>query len=116
MTGGGVVPPFFAGLLPEGIRLGAVLTSTKTSIDDHLTLLLAVGGDTIGNVRIVPRGSELPTTGPMFVPDRDDDFRLVFERLAGSVEADPIALTGVQPKGSAAMWSVPATHPPGRRS
>lgn len=26
----------------------------------------------------------------------------MFERLAGSVDADPIALTGVQPKGSAA--------------
>ncbi|HEY5855977.1 MAG TPA: type II toxin-antitoxin system HipA family toxin, partial [Aldersonia sp.] len=113
VTGAGAVPAFFAGLLPEGIRLGAVVTSTKTSIDDHLTLLLAVGADTIGNVRIVPRGSEPPQPEPMFVPDRDNDFRRVFDCLAGSVEADPVALTGVQPKGSAAMWSVPADTPTG---
>ena len=41
----------------------------------------------------------------MFVPERDSDFRKVFERLTGSVEADPVGLPGVQPKVSAAMWS-----------
>ena len=50
ITTGGAVPPFFAGLLPEGVRLGVVTSSTKTSADDHLTLLLAIGADTIGNV------------------------------------------------------------------
>ena len=54
---GGAVPPFFAGLLPEGVRLDAAIASTKTSADDHLTLLLSVGADTIGNVRIVPAGA-----------------------------------------------------------
>ncbi|UNC00395.1 HipA N-terminal domain-containing protein [Mycolicibacterium boenickei] len=39
----------FAGLLPEGVQLGVVTTLTKTSADDHLTLLLAIGADTIGN-------------------------------------------------------------------
>ena len=42
VTTGGSVPAFFAGLLPEGVRLGVVTRSTKTSTDDHLTLLLAV--------------------------------------------------------------------------
>jgi len=55
-TGGESVPAFFAGLLPEGARLTAVVTNTKTSLDDHLTLLLAVGQDTIGDVRVVPAG------------------------------------------------------------
>lgn len=41
----------FAGLLPEGVQLGVVTTLTKTSADDHLTLLLAIGADTIGNSR-----------------------------------------------------------------
>jgi len=107
-TSGGAVPPFFAGLLPEGIRLGVVTSSTKTSTDDHFTLLLAIGADTIGNVRVLPSGAELPDSPPMFAPDRDTDFRAVFQRLTGSVEADPVGLSGVQPKVSAAMWSTPA--------
>jgi HipA N-terminal domain len=52
VTTGGAVPAFFVGLLPEGVRLGVVTTSTKTSADDHFTLLLAIGADTIGDVRV----------------------------------------------------------------
>jgi serine/threonine-protein kinase HipA len=109
ITGGGAVPPFFAGLLPEGIRLGVVTSSTKTSADDHLTLLLAIGADTVGNVRVIPAGSTPPEPPAMFRPERDTDFRAVFDRLIGSVQADPVALAGVQPKVSAAMWSTPTT-------
>jgi serine/threonine-protein kinase HipA len=107
-TTGGAVPPFFAGLLPEGVRLGVVTSSTKTSADDHLTLLLAIGADTIGNVRVLPAGAKPPSRTPMFEPKRDTDFRAVFQRLTGSVDADPVGLPGVQPKVSAAMWSTPA--------
>jgi serine/threonine-protein kinase HipA len=67
-TIGGAVPPFFAGLLPEGVRLGVVTSSTKTSADDHLTLLLAVGADTIGNVRVVPAGAPPPHDFRCFNP------------------------------------------------
>jgi serine/threonine-protein kinase HipA len=106
---GGAVPPFFAGLLPEGVRLGVVTSSTKTSADDHLTLLLAVGADTIGNVRVVPAGIPPPARLPMFQPDRDNDFRAVYAKLTGSVDADPVGLAGVQPKVSALTWST-TTH------
>lgn len=102
---GGAVPPFFAGLLPEGVRLGVVTSSTKTSADDHLTLLLAVGADTIGNVRVVPAGTPPPSRLPMFEPDRDNDFHAVYAKLTGSVDADPVGLAGVQPKVSASTWS-----------
>src|SRR5260370_8245315 len=54
VTTGGAVPPFFAGLLPEGVRLGLVTTSTKTSPDDHLTLLLAIGASTVVSVPLLP--------------------------------------------------------------
>ncbi|ORA82039.1 type II toxin-antitoxin system HipA family toxin [Mycobacterium malmoense] len=108
VTTGGAVPPFFAGLLPEGVRLGVVTSSTKTSVDDHFTLLLAIGADTIGNVRVLPAGANPPDHKPMFDPARDTDFREVFKRLTGSVEADPVGLSGVQPKVSAAMWSAHA--------
>ncbi len=107
VTTGGAVPPFFAGLLPEGVRLGVVTSSTKTSADDHLTLLLAIGADTVGNVRIVAAGVDPASPLPMFEPERDTDFRAVFAKLTGSVDADPVGLAGVQPKVSAAMLSAP---------
>jgi serine/threonine-protein kinase HipA len=106
-TAGGAVPPFFAGLLPEGVRLGVVTSSTKTSADDHLTLLLAIGADTVGNVRVVAAGVDPAAPQPMFEPERDTDFRAVFAKLTGSVDADPVGLAGVQPKVSAAMLSAP---------
>jgi serine/threonine-protein kinase HipA len=107
VTTGGAVPPFFAGLLPEGVRLGVVTSSTKTSADDHLTLLLAIGADTVGNVRVVPAGVDPARPVPMFDPQRDTDFRAVFAKLTGSVDADPVGMAGVQPKVSAAMLSAP---------
>jgi HipA-like protein len=55
----GAVPPFFAGLLPEGRRLSALRAAMKTSGDDELSLLLAVGGDTVGDIQILPEGADL---------------------------------------------------------
>ncbi len=52
----GALPPFFSGLLPAGRRLTALRSAVKTSADDELTLLLAVGADTIGDVQILPHG------------------------------------------------------------
>ncbi|MEO6793772.1 MAG: type II toxin-antitoxin system HipA family toxin [Mycobacterium sp.] len=106
-TTGGAVPSYFAGLLPEGVRLGVVTSSTKTSADDHLTLLLAIGADTIGNVRVVPAGVDPVQPLPLFEPGCDTDFRAVFAKLTGSVDADPVGLAGVQPKVSAGMLSMP---------
>jgi serine/threonine-protein kinase HipA len=102
---GGAVPAFFAGLLPEGVRLGVVTSSTKTSADDHLTLLLAIGADTIGNIRVFPAGVDPIRPLPLFDPERDTDFQKVFAKLTGSVDADPVGLAGVQPKVSAGMLS-----------
>lgn len=107
ITAGGAVPPFFAGLLPEGVRLGVVTSSTKTSADDHLTLLLAIGADTVGNIRVFPAGAAPLLPVPLFDPERDNDFHAVFAKLTGSVEADPVGLAGVQPKVSAGMMSTP---------
>ena len=55
---GGALPPFFSGLLPEGRRLNAIRSATKTSADDELTLLLAVGNDTVGDVQVCPQAFE----------------------------------------------------------
>lgn len=105
------VPPFFAGLLPEGVRLRAVVTGTRTSEDDHLTLLLAVGADTVGDVSVVPPGGPLGDSAPALDLDAAEvaDLREVFDRIVGadSLSYDQAAIPGVQPKVSAAMISSP---------
>lgn len=60
----GAVPPFFAGLLPEGRRLAVLQQALKTSADDELPQLLAVGADTIGDVRVVPAGQSPRSPAP----------------------------------------------------
>lgn len=107
----GAVPPFFAGLLPEGARLQAIIGAARTSADDHLTLLMVVGADTIGDVQVVPSGT-MPSSPPALLdPARavSGDFAAIF---AGAVSADPdlvdrVALPGVQAKVSAALISTP---------
>ncbi|GAC80977.1 hypothetical protein GM1_025_00240 [Gordonia malaquae NBRC 108250] len=105
-VGGDALPAFFAGLLPEGVRLGVALTATKTSADDHFTLLLSVGSDTVGDVRVVPEGCE-PRIRPPMVTDMVTDLREVFREFTSSFESDAVAMAGVQPKVSASMWSTP---------
>lgn len=107
----GAAPPFFAGLLPEGARLQAVTAGAHTSIDDHLTLLLVVGSDAIGDVQVLPHGAP-PTDPPALLdPERAaaDDFTDVFARATSTDldQLDRVALPGVQVKVSAAMISTP---------
>lgn len=105
------VPPFFAGLLPEGARLRAVVAGTRTSEDDHFTLLLAVGADAVGDVSVVPEGHPLAEPRPALDPAESAtlDLRDVFDRIVGpeSLSYDSTAIPGVQPKVSAAMLSSP---------
>lgn len=46
-------PPFFDGLLPEGIMLEALLKSKKIDRHDYLKQLITVGKDVVGNVTII---------------------------------------------------------------
>jgi serine/threonine-protein kinase HipA len=109
VTGSGAVPAFFAGLLPEGARLHAVVAAVKTSPDDELSLLVAVGEDTVGDVRVVPHGVE-PASVSRILPSKPGDisFANLFAR-----SVDPLteeldrALPGVQDKLSDAMVSFP---------
>lgn len=116
-TPAGAVPPFFAGLLPEGIRLRAVVSGTRTSEDDHLTLLIAVGGDTIGDVRVVPADAA-PVDPPVTLTEEEistADLPAVFARAVSPNPADleRVALPGVQEKVSAAMMSASLVTPTG---
>lgn len=109
VSGSGSLPPFFTGLLPEGARLDAVIAAVATSADDELSLLLAVGGDTVGDVRVVPYGTE-PQAPSQDLPSDPTSVRFR-DLLARTV--DPMserldaALPGVQSKISDSMISFP---------
>lgn len=110
-TESGAIPAFFAGLLPEGRRLSAVRRATKTSADDELTLLLAVGRDTIGDVVVVPEGQDLQEAPEeRAVRLEDCDFGEIFERVVGLDPVDRVGLPGVQDKISGRMLSLPLDY------
>lgn len=102
------VPAFFAGLLPEGRRLTALRRTVGTSADDEFSLLLAVGGDTIGDVQVVPAGdTPAAATNPVVI---DDFGKVVFADLFAQAigqRPDRIALPGVQDKVSGQMMNMP---------
>jgi serine/threonine-protein kinase HipA len=107
ITPAGAVPPFLAGLLPEGRRLTALRQAVKTSADDELSLLAAIGSDTIGDVQILQQGESIEDApAPITL---DDDFASTrFSDLKGEagISARP-TFAGVQDKVSAGMISLP---------
>ncbi|MDO5511885.1 type II toxin-antitoxin system HipA family toxin [Corynebacterium sp.] len=106
ITRAGAVPPYFAGLLPEGRRLTALRTAVKASADDELSLLLAVGADPVGAVAVLPVGTTPTVPIPRVTVDATEhlDFATV---LAAAGVPDPVALAGVQDKVSARTLAVP---------
>lgn len=45
-------PPFFEGLLPEGIQLDALLRQTKIDRNDFFSILLITGKDLVGSITL----------------------------------------------------------------
>lgn len=107
----GALPAFFTGLLPEGRRLSALRTAVKTSADDELSLLLAVGGDVIGDVHVVPEGMAPQEMEPRVIVQTWNEvrFRDLFADATGSA-IDRVALPGVQDKVSARMITLPVAR------
>lgn len=107
---GGALPSYFAGLLPEGRRLGALRRAVKTSADDELSLLLAVGADTIGDVQVVPAGVTPSEVPPRIAIENvgHTSFAELLTELG--IRAQRIALPGVQEKTSAAMINLPVAR------
>lgn len=105
----GSVPTFFEGLLPEGHRLTVLRRAVKTSANDELSLLLAVGADVPGDVQVVPQGTTL-VDPPALVqgPVAELDFETFVESI------DTHAIPGVQRKASASMISVPLSASSGQ--
>jgi serine/threonine-protein kinase HipA len=94
-------------------RLAARLTRTpdgvvKTSADDELSLLLAVGADAVGDVQVAPAGSPPEAVPARLQVDRgfeEISFRTLLEELG--IHPERTALPGVQDKASAAMLNLP---------
>jgi len=107
---GGALPAYFAGLLPEGRRLGALRRAVKTSADDELSLLLAVGADAVGDVQVVPSGVQPAEVPPRVALEhiKDTSFRDLLDELG--IRAQRMALPGVQDKTSAAMINLPVAR------
>lgn len=105
-TSAGAVPPFFAGLLPEGRRLAAVRAAVKTSADDDFSLLLATAHEAIGDVQVLAVGWK-PPQPPVAESLETVRFASLMARIVGPEGADRMALPGVQDKVSSAMVSLP---------
>ncbi len=107
VTTPGSVPPFFAGLLPEGRRLLRLRRSVKTSADDEFSLLLAVGRDPVGDVQVVPEGEQPHEPEPLITVQRSFEEVHFREVLTDEGVIDKVSIPGVQEKASAGMISVP---------
>ncbi|HEY8753750.1 MAG TPA: HipA domain-containing protein [Arthrobacter sp.] len=106
LSAAGAAPPYFTGLLPEGRRLNALRRSIKTSADDDLSLLIAAGGNPVGDVQIV--GHDEPPDPDEHAVQLDPTLPVDFDQLLGDPDLiDPVALAGVQDKLSAGMISLP---------
>lgn len=113
LAAAGAAPPYFTGLLPEGRRLNALRRSIKTSADDDLSLLIAAGGNPVGDVQIVGHGE--PLDPDEHAVQLDAKLPVDFDQLLGDPDLiDPVALAGVQDKLSAGMISLPVARA-GRR-
>ncbi|MGB5813041.1 MAG: HipA domain-containing protein [Polyangiales bacterium] len=104
--------PFFAGLLPEGLRLEALVRHVKTSRDDLMSQLLASGPDTVGDVWLTPEGTRPPA--PATVAQVADIGQVSFENLwsrsvdyASDALREQMSVPGVHRKISASMISFP---------
>lgn len=51
-------PPFFEGLLPEGIMLEGLLRISKIDHKDYFSQLMATGADLVGAITVVPMTDE----------------------------------------------------------
>lgn len=47
-------PPYFEGVLPEGIMLEGLIQGLKIDRTDYFSQLLATGGDLVGAVTVLP--------------------------------------------------------------
>ena len=88
----GALPPWFAGLLPEGALRDLVSTEMGPGDHDQFDVMIRLGGDLPGAVIVSPETDDLQSAGP-----------LQLERVRGLATAEPrglvkFSLAGVQLK------------------
>lgn len=101
------LPPFFAGLLPEGLTLKSLIKKIKTSEDDLFSIFAAIGDKTIGDVYAK---SEVKKTSPIELQSINEiDFYDFYEKSLDSSNAllQQDSISGVQEKISSSMISFP---------
>jgi serine/threonine-protein kinase HipA len=106
------LPPFFAGLLPEGLRLTSLIEKIKTSPDDLLSLLLAIGSDCIGDISVTPPGESSAQNTTVQSNNLDQiDFYELYKKNLGLDDVNELshepAIPGVQEKLSVRRISLP---------
>ena len=109
-TSGVNLHPFFAGLLPEGLRLKALIKKVKTSEDDLLSLLIASGSDCIGDIFVMPADMSpgyRPTVADVTTLEEVSFSELFKESISQTGKLDQVSIPGVQDKVSASMISFP---------
>lgn len=101
------LPPYFAGLIPEGLRFKALVKEIKTSEDDLFSLLAATGERSVGDIYTKAPAVKRPTIEIPSVKDIDF-YQFFYESLQRGLAAKgEEALAGVQEKVSASMISFP---------
>jgi serine/threonine-protein kinase HipA len=103
---GAGLPPYFAGLLPEGLRLKALIKKLKTSPDDFFTLLVATGSEFVGDVHF---GDVSGTPSLGMENNLPNDFSLLRTQLMHGNDPGQSSIAGVQEKLSADRISLPLT-------
>lgn len=95
------LPPYFAGLLPEGLRLKALTRKIKTSTDDLFSLLVSAGNDPVGDIHFSNTGE--------FLDNILTDFKKIKSDIQKAIPLDSKPLAGVQDKISADRITLPLT-------
>jgi serine/threonine-protein kinase HipA len=111
--------PYFAGLLPEGLRLTALRRALKTSEDDLFSMLLALGENTIGDVSVELNPTQINLSKPKIKHELElqelsrIDFAELFEKSIHTTDFRirnlDTGIPGAMPKLSASMISFPVT-------
>ncbi|MFZ2955714.1 MAG: type II toxin-antitoxin system HipA family toxin [Candidatus Ozemobacteraceae bacterium] len=104
---GANLPPFFAGLLPEGLRLRALISNLKTSPDDLFSLFASAGNRVIGDVFAGSTSEKLSAID--FPKLKEIDFYEYLDQIlrSNSYQMGEDAIAGVQEKISASMINFP---------
>ncbi len=112
------LPPFFAGLLPEGLRLKSLIENLKTSADDLFSLFAAAGRHVIGDVHSGGDDDSWPQSEEISPKLKQLNFYSYFERLlaSNSYLKGEDSISGVQEKISASMISFPVNIARSNRS